>query len=265
LEGSPTVSLGNVAGSNIVNITLVVGLTGLIVGAVHVNGSFFKRDVLIALVAALLPAFLLTDGVLSTVDGLILLAVYFAYATGLFRKRYEEIAKKQNPDAKLPYRFVRTINYLNGLESAKKKQLAKLFVGIAIMLFSADLIVRFATILAEMAGLDSFVIGLVIVAAGTSLPELAFSVRALRRRESSMFLGNILGSTIANSTLVLGVTSIIYPITVTDVSKYLISIVMFVVVFVTFWFFIKTKYKLEKWESSMLLVLYLIFLMFVLV
>lgn len=265
LEGNPSISLGDITGSNVANISLIVGIAGLVVGSVRVNGNFFKRDVWIALFAGILPSMLLLDGNLSRVDGLILLSIYFAYATGLYWKRYEQIAESGIPEHKLPYRFIRTLNSLNHINSTKKREYSKLFIGIALMLFSADTIVRLASNLAEEMGVDTFVVGLVIVAIGTSLPEFAFSIRSLRLKESSMFLGNILGSTIANSTLILGIVSVISPIHVDDTNRYFMAMGMFVIIFLTLWFFIKSKFKLERWESFVLLIMYLIFVSFVLV
>jgi cation:H+ antiporter len=255
LEGTPEISLGDVTGSNIANISLVAGVTALVAGRVRVHGKYLRRDVWIALVAGMLPLVLLIDQELSRVDGLILLAVYFAYASSFFRRRYLEIGREQQEESFF-YRFIRKFNHI---DAEKRREFGRLFVGIAIMLFSADAIVRLAMYLASTANIPNFVVGLVIIAVGTSLPEFAFSLRSLEEHEPSMFFGNLLGSTIANSTLVIGIVSIIHPITVVAVNKYLIAVLAFVIIFISFWYFIRSKHRLDRWESGVLLILYLTF------
>ncbi len=261
LEGQPQISLGDTMGSNIVNITLVVGLAALVVGKVGVHGNFLKRDVWIALVAGVLPILLLLDGTLSRVDGMILLTVYAAYATSFFRTQFTQIAKEQQEEGYV-YRFIRKFNHV---DAQKRKELGRLFVGLALLLFSADVIVKSSTALAEYAGISSFVIGLIVVAIGTSLPEFAFSLRSLEDHQPSMFFGNILGSTIANSTLVIGIVAIISPIEVVEMGKYLTAALFFVIVFLVFWLFIRSKHRLDRWEAGVLVLLYVVFVIAVLV
>jgi len=136
-----------------------------------------------------------------------------------------------------------------------------LFISIAILLFCADLIVKTATSLASLVGVPVFLIGIIFVAIGTSLPELAFALRAVKDKEPTMFFGNLLGSTIINSTLIIGLAAVISPIQVVIFSEYLVSGIFFVVAFLTFWYFIKSKLRLEKWEAAILLGLYLFFVL----
>ncbi len=256
LEGTPIVSLGDVTGSNIANIALVGGLTALFVGKVRVHSEYLRRDVVVALVAGILPLVLLLDQKLSRVDGLILLTIYLAYATSFFRHRFIQIGREQQEEG-FVYRFVRKFNHIS---SQKRKELGRLFVGVALMLFSADIIVRLASYLASYANIPNFVVGLVLVAIGTSAPEFAFSLRSLEEHEPSMFFGNLLGSTIANSTLVIGVVAMIHPIEVVAVNKYFVAVVAFLTVFISFWYFIRTKHRLDRWEAAMLFILYISFI-----
>jgi len=255
IEGSPGLALGVVIGSNIANIALVAGLTTLIAGKINVHGSFLKRDVWIALIAGVLPLILIIDKTLSRVDGLILLAVYVAYATSFFRGRYLEIAEEHKKESFI-YRFLRRMNHIN---SKKTQEYGRFFLGIALLLFSADMVVRFSRTLASFAGIPVFVVGLVVLAIGTSLPELAFSLRSIEDHQPSMFFGNLLGSTIANSTLILGITSIINPIRVSAINQYLVAVIAFVLIFLVFWSYIRSGHKLERKEAFVLLVLYLVF------
>jgi cation:H+ antiporter len=257
IEKEPGITLGIIVGSNIANISLVAGITAFIVGKVQVHGDFLKRDALIALVAGIMPLILVLDGELSRVDGLVLLAMYGAYATGFFKGRFLEIAEEHKKES-FYYRLLRKINHING---TRTKEFGKLFVGVALLLFSADVIVRLSTQLALTAGIDIFIIGLILVAAGTSLPELAFSLRSLEDHQPSMFFGNLLGSIIANSTLVVGTAAVIYPIKMVARSEYMIAVGAFLLIFTTFWYFIRSKHRLDRWEAGVLLLLYLTFLL----
>ena len=259
LEGAPIISLGDVTGSNIANIALVGGLAAFLAGRVRVHGEYMKREIWVALIASIIPLVLLLDGRLSRVDGLVLLAVYLANATSFFRTRYVQIGKEQQEE-NFVYRFLRQFNHI---DTEKKREFGRLFVGIALMLFSADIIVKVAVYLASTIQMPEFVIGLVVVAIGTSLPEFAFSLRSLKEREPSMFFGNLLGSTIANSTLVIGLVALIKPIELVVVNEYFVAVVAFILIFLSFWYFIRTKHRLDRWEAAMLLILYVMFVIFV--
>jgi cation:H+ antiporter len=257
LEGNSVLSLGDVAGSNIANLSLVVGLTALIAGRVRVHPNFLKRDVVIALFAGVLPLLLLIDGTLNRVDGLILIAVYIAYAGSFFKHRFSQIAKEHEEEESFVYRFFRKFNHIG---AEKRREFGKLFIGLALMLFSADMIVRFASELAFMANIPNLVIGLIVVAIGTSLPEFAFSLESVEEHEPSMFFGNILGSTIANSTLVIGIVSLINPIVVHETHRFTLAAISFVAIYLLFWYFIRTKHRLDRWEAGILILFYVMFL-----
>lgn len=252
LEKEPSLALGVVLGSNIANISLVAGFSALIAGKVFMQGEILKKDVLIAFIASVTPIFLILDKTLGRVDGLILLTVYAAYTTSLFRSRYMEIAQEHEKESFI-YRFLRHFNHIN---SHRTKELGRLFVGIAILLFSADMIVKISTAMAVSIGIPIFVIGLVILAFGTSLPEIAFSFESLEDHEPSMFFGNLLGSVIANSTLILGITAVITPIKIVSINIYLTAIIAGLLIFLVFWLFVRTKHRLDRWESLVLIVLY---------
>lgn len=255
IENTPNLILGVVLGSNIANIALVCGFMSLITGRIIVRGAVLRRDIIVAFLAGIIPMILLLDGKLGRVDGLILLSVYFAYTTSFFKKRYEEIAEEHRKESFF-YRFFRRFNYI---DASRRRESGRLFVGIALLLFSADMIVRLSRMVAESAGIPVFIIGLLVLAVGTSLPELAFSLRSLEDNESSMFFGNLLGSLIANSTLIIGFTSLINPIEVVAVDQYLKSAIFFVVIFLTFAFFVDSKKRLDRWEGLVLLLMYLLF------
>lgn len=255
IEKSPNIALGVVLGSNIANTALVTGLIAVVVGRINIHGDYLKRDVFLALVAGLLPLALLADGTLGRIDGLILLSAYAAYASSFFKSRFTEIAHEHTKESFF-FRFWRQINHI---DFNVTKEYGRLFVGVGLLLFSGEMIVRNAQGLATSLGVPIFVIGLVVLAIGTSLPELAFSLRSVEDGQPSMFFGNLLGSTIANSTLIVGVTSVIAPIEVVAFGDYAKAVLAFVVVFLCFWAFIRSKHRLERWEGALLILFYLIF------
>lgn len=250
IEQSPNLALGVVIGSNIANISLVVGLAGLSVGTIHIKGGYLKRDLWIALLSGLTPIILVSDGALTRPDGVILIAIYVAYATSFFKKRYLHVAKG--------FRFFRKINHTS---KGTKRGFEKLALGIGLLLLSADMIVRISKEIAISFDVPLFIVGLIILAIGTSLPELAFSFRSLKNHESGMFFGNLLGSVIANSTIVIGITSVIHPITVTSTRGHVIAGVAFILVSLMFWNFARTKHRIDRWEAGILLLIYIAFVL----
>lgn len=255
LEGVPSIALGVVMGSNIINTALITGLVSLFMGRINVHGEFVKKDVFIALIAGLLPLALMADGVLGRVDGLILLFGYAAYVAGFFKEKFSEVIKEHDKESFF-YKFLREINHIN---FDVTKEYAKLFVGLALMLFSAEQIINSAKALAMAINVPVFVVALLIVSIGTTLPELVFSIKSIKSGEPKMFFGNLLGSTIANSTLIVGLTSVIHPVEIVSFSDYRNAIIAFVIIFLTFWAFIKTKHRLDRLEGLILIIMYLIF------
>lgn len=255
LEGTPALSLGNVLGANIANLSLVAGLAAFVVGKVNVHGNFIKKEVAVAAIAGFLPLVLVSDRNLSRSDGLILLASYGAYASSFFKQRFLEIAESHRKEG-FVHRFFRKIAHI---DADKTKEAGRLFVGIALLLLSSNLLVKVAKLLAETANIPVFLVGLILLSIGTTLPELAFSIRSLEDREPTMFFGNLLGSLIANSTLIVGIAATITPIKVAAVDEYFIASFAFLFIFLAFWYFIKSKLALERWEAGVLLLVYIIF------
>lgn len=256
IEGVTNLSLGVVIGSNITNIALVGGLTAFIIGKVNIRGELLKKEILISSLAGILPIILILDSKLSRLDGLILVLAYAAYLAGFFKDKLDQMRQTHGQETFF-HRFLRQINHIN---LSMTKELARLFLSLAVILFSADWIVKLTKVLALKANFPIFIIGLVFLALGTSLPELVFSLRSLEDKEPSMFLGNLLGSTIVNSTLVIGISALISPSTIGKIGVYLIPAFFFVLIFGCFWFFVKSKSRLDRWEAGVLIALYLLFI-----
>jgi len=254
LEGRPNLALGVVLGSNIADITLVIGGAAIIGGSFSIAGEFLKIDIFSVFLAGVLPLMLLLDRTLSRVDGIILLLVYGMYNFGLMQAK---VKRGHGGHGKILRKML-----TKGTRKKMNKSLVWLFLGAAMLMFSADMIVKIGTALAQSLGAPVFFIGLFLVAMGTSLPELSFEIEAIRKKQIGMALGDLLGSVVANSTLILGIVSLISPIKLVDgLSAYLLAAAAFGVTFVLFWQFVKSKRKLERWEGVVLLIAYALFIL----
>lgn len=253
LEGSPNLSLGNIIGSNIADLSLVVGGAALIGGSLGVHGAFLRQDVFYAFLAGAAPMVLLFDKSLSRIDGLILLFLYGFYNVLVLTERKKELLREEEKEGFIR-RLLRRLN-----QRGTEKELAWSFLGVALLLFSADMLVRIAKGIALAFNVPILLIGLFLVAVGTSLPELVFEIKTLREKESSMFFGNLLGSIVANGTLIIGITAFISPIRIRAFAEYLLATMAFVVIFSLFYLFIRTKRRLERWEGAVLLGAYILF------
>ena len=208
LEGSPELALGNAYGSNIMNIALVLGTTALI-SPIIIHKSIVKRDLPLLLVITILAAWQLRDGQLSQSDGIILLlglaaVLIFQIVMNLRSSRQEDkkIASKNNEHSENKDR--QSAGIFRGL--------ASLIIGMSILILSSRAIVWGAVELVNFWGLSELIIGLTVVAVGTSLPELVASLSAARKGEHDMALGNIIGSNIFNTLGVVGLAALIAPI-----------------------------------------------------
>lgn len=218
LSGSPGIALGNAYGSNIVNILLVLGVTAVI-APIAIQKDALKLDFPWLLGATALTVVLLIDGEVSRIDAGILILVLIANIIGQIYiakthakaakesaviAAYEEAEEEAEEDHELP----------DPDEVNVGKSLFRLIVGLFVMIMSSRLIVWGAVELAQIWGLSDLIIGLTIVAIGTSLPELVSSIIAARRGEFDLALGNVLGSNVFNTLAVVGIAGLIQPMAV---------------------------------------------------
>lgn len=252
LNNIPNLSLGNVIGANIANVTLVAGGAALIGGSIRIRNHAYASDLLHSFLAAMAPLFLLMDNVLSRVDALILIALYGFYNVSLLKRRSQEILDEEENIFSL---FVRKFTH-----QKVRKDLMFIFLSAAVLLFSADMIVRLGQNIASELGISLLLVGIFFVAIGTSLPEFMVDFKAIRDKDTAMFMGNMLGSIVTNGTLIVGVVALISPITINAYTDYLVATLFFLLVFLYFYFFVRTKQRLDRWEGLALIIAYLVFL-----
>lgn len=213
IEGSPELALGNAYGSNIINIALVLGATVLI-SPIIIRKGIVKRDLPLLLVITAIAAWQLRDGMLSLTDGLVLLVLLVVVLSMQIVLSLREGREGNHEQG------VETLAEEAESEPAKQstaRGLGGLLIGILMLVISSRAIVWGAVELATLWGLSELIIGLTIVAVGTSLPELVSSLSAARKGEHDMALGNIIGSNIFNTLGVVGLAALIAPITVNPV------------------------------------------------
>lgn len=251
LSGNPYMGLGTAIGSNIANISLIVGGAAVMGGSFSVAGQWLRLDIFSVFLAGALPLILLLDNHLSRSDGLILLAIFALYNYGVFRLRSGGLRHHG--------RLLKPMISGPALR-ATERWLLKLVLAAAVLIFSADMMVRLAVSIANSLNVSVFLIGLFLVAVGTSLPELSFATESIRKRQVGMALGDLFGSVVANSTLILGLVALISPVRLTNGwQEYGLAAAAFGVIFLLFWGFIRSKKKLERWEGLALIAVYLIF------
>lgn len=203
LNGSPAIAINNVVGSNIANIGLVLGITAII-GSIVVSKDFYKMNwPVMMLFSVLMYYFLANDNMLSRVEGIILFLGLIVFLVVLIRSAKDEDVDNDEVDDKLA-----TVGY--------GKIFVWLLIGGLALYFGSELLVDGARTLARSIGVSEAVISVTLIAIGTSVPELAASVISAVKGEKAISLGNLIGSNIFNIASVLGLTSIVKAIPVTD-------------------------------------------------
>ena len=244
LENDPNLSLGNVIGSNIANMSFILGLAALIAGGIRVQIQVRNREMLFTDLIGIAPLIMLLDQQLSRTEGFILLAFFFIYMYNLiFQSReYHKVTTDHRTGRSL------------------WAELALFGAGLAVLVGSAQVMVEASEKLAFLLGVPMILFGIFAVALSTSLPELTTAISAALRRQSGFVMGNILGSTVANSTLVLGITAIIQPFTVSEPLIFWSSAGVLVLTLLVLTFFIWTGYRITRKEALALILGYVAYL-----
>jgi len=202
-QGASGIALGNVIGSNIANIGLILGLTGL-VHPIAVKETLVRREIPTMIVITLFASLLILDGSVSRLDGILLLFGFIVF--NLF---FYFIAKQEHDEHEAEMEASGEEDEADSINLTL--ELGRIVIGIAFLVIGANLLVTGASNIAREIGISDLVIGLTMVAFGTSLPELAASLTAALKGESDLAVGNVIGSNVANLLLVLGATAVILP------------------------------------------------------
>ena len=261
LKGTSDLAVGNVIGSNIFNTLLIVGCSAA-VAPIAVAPDTVKKDIPFAIVASLLFFILCFDDMssphlwgneISRQDGLILLVAFLIFMFYTFRMAINsgQLKLREEELGVEPVKEPRDYSHL-------WQNLAWIVIGLACLIGGSNLFVDAATYVAHRFGIRQSIVGLTIVAGGTSLPELATSVVAAYKGRSAIAIGNVIGSNVFNILLILGVTAVIHPmrimgITIVDLMTMLISIGLM-------WLFAITKYYVSRREGWLLILTFVAYM-----
>ena len=258
LKGTPDLAVGNVIGSNIFNAMLIVGCSAA-VAPMAISHSTVRKDIPFALVASVLLFLLCFDDMdsphlwgneISRSDGMILLVVFAAFMIYTFNKaRKDGMMPDEDDDDEEKKPLDKKVVWKNVLW---------MVVGLVCLIYGSNLFVDAASYVAYRFGVRQSVVGLTIVAGGTSLPELATSVMAARKGQSALAIGNAIGSNVFNILLILGTTAVICPMRIMGIN--IIDLSMMIISMGLLWLFAYTKYMVSRREGFLLIGGFLVYM-----
>ena len=243
LAGNSDISLGNIVGSNIFNLLVVIGACAVIFPAAS-NEDILKRDLWWNIGISALLFVLIINGGISRAEGLILLAVFLFYL-GLMLRSALQNRVEETPQDLLPL----------------WKSILYVVIGLAAVVFGGDMVVDNASMIAKAWGMSDTLVGLTIVAVGTSLPELVTSITASRKGDSGIALGNAVGSCLFNILFILGIASTLTPINA--VPELIIDTVILIAVTVLILIVAKTDKRTNRLEGIICVAGYIIYTIYI--
>jgi len=251
LLGNSSISLGNVVGSNIVNIALILGVAALI-RPLDVHANVIRREIPIMIVISLLLLLILIDGEIGFIDGLM-------FVTGLIVYLIINIImarKEKNPEVDAEFK--------EGLKSkiGIPVSIVLMIAGLGLLILGANLFVQSAVAIAKIFNVSDAIIGLTIVAVGTSLPELITSIVASYKKEADIAIGNVVGSNIFNILGILGITAIIIPISSVGISYFDLGVMLFAAIILLP--LSRTGFSISRLEGALLLAGYAAYIYYLL-
>lgn len=277
LKGTPDLAVGNVVGSNTLNTLLIVGCSAL-VAPIMVKRSSVKRDIPFAVVASLLMLLFCLDGAIGRVDAAVLFAGFclFMFVTLKYAKTTEEHAatvatsgaatttaiseastsQASSSEASSSETSAPKASQASG--TSMLKAVVMLVVGLLCLIAGSNMFVDNASFVASSLGVSDAVIGLTIVAGGTSLPELATSMVSAKKGNSDIAIGNVIGSNVFNILMIIGITGLVKPMHIAGITT--LDLIMMLASMLLMWFFCRTTYKVKRWEGAVLTIVYLAYL-----
>ena len=240
LQGSNDIALGNVVGSNIFNIAVVVGICALI-KPITIDKQLARKEIPFMLISSIIALLLIIDGTIGLVDSIVLLVLFVLFMWYVVRYAMKNKTKSEETDSTTP--LLRSILFT--------------VFGAMLIIFGGQFVVNSAKEIALSFHISEAVIGLTVVAVGTSLPELVTSIVAARKGESEIAIGNVVGSNIFNLLFILGSTSMITPISVATNS--MIDLGVFIGLGVFVYVFAKIKGKIHRVPAGILVASYVLY------
>ena len=250
LQGKDDMSFGNVLGSNIFNVFVVIGASALMMPLV-VSKDVLKKDIPILLGVygiLVLFAFIISPYKIEWYEGIIIFSLFIIYTVYLIFRAKNEPQEEENNDGK-----------------EKPWWLNLIFVGLGLagIVFGGDFVVEGASYVAKELGMSELLVSLTIVAVGTSLPELVTSVVAAKKGENDIAVGNAVGSCLFNIVLILGISSMIYPV---GLELYqLVDVLVMILAIVLILIFAFKSYKINKWQGVVFILLYVVYLAYIII
>ena len=248
INEKPQLSFGNVLGSNIVALTLVIFIATLFLKTIKINREAIKKSVSLAVIYIVLPFLLIFDGRLSRIDGFILIISFIFYLRHFFlqQQKFEKPFDhfQKTPQEKLKIFF---------------KELGFFLLSLILFLLSAEGIIFAAGEICSATHISLAIMGILGIALGTSLPEITFTIRSIKMGHKEMVLGDALGSVMVNTGLVLGTTVLISPFEIKYTGLYFNSLIFSFLIAVLFFLFARTKNEINRKEGLILFSLYLLF------
>ena len=253
-QGNPGIALGNAYGSNIANLALILGITALI-KPITVSSGILKKELPILTVVTLITALILWNNRLTRFESIVLLALFLAFLLWGVReglKSKDDALAREIEQEGIPQRL------------PLRKALLRLVIGLVVLVASSRILVWGSVEIARHWGVSDLIIGLTIVAVGTSLPELASSIAAIRKGEHDLALGNIIGSNMFNTLAVVGIAGTIKPLSVPPETLTRDALVMGILtlsIFILGYGFRGRPGRINRFEGGLLLAIYLFYML----
>lgn len=259
IQGNSEIAIGNILGSNIANILLILGVTAIIF-PLAVQKTTIWKEIPFALLAVLVLGVMSNDilfsaqseSFVSLGDGLILIGLFIVFMYYIFgsAKNGDNTEDDEGADAVKSLSTGKSFFYIIG--------------GLTALVIGGKWVVDSAVILASLVGMSQSVIGLTVVAVGTSLPEFATSIAAAFKKKADIAIGNVVGSNIFNIFFILGVTSVISPLPFLPASNFDVIATIITTTLLFAWMFIGKKHKLERWQGVVFVLLYVVYVILLL-
>jgi cation:H+ antiporter len=253
LRGIPELSLGNIIGQNIIHFTVAVFICVLISGGFQVKSKAVRTTALFSAFIALFPLLLILDGNLSRIDGAILIGLFGVYVFRMLKNSKKHDISFKDSETKNNIPILKKLSLFFG-------DFGNFIFGSVLLLIAAQGIVKSSIFFAEKLNMPLVMIGVLIVGLGTALPEVYFSAFSAKKEEGELMAGNLLGSTVVSTCLVLGIVSLISPIYNIELFSYFLSRATLFISVIFFIYFMSTGRKISLKESLVLLAIYALFI-----